>query len=247
MSVVLDDMLRFLRHLSILAFFILLYALSCTEENRQTINFSSIGHNYYPDSTGNWIVYEVEQIIIDAPSARFDTTHFFIKEVIAEKYYDAENRPTIRIERYYKENPNGNWKILDVWAANKLNTSLQIVEENIRYIKLVFPPALYKRWDGNAFNMLDSLHNEYYEITQIDLPEEINNISFDSVLHVTQRNEESLIHKEYAVEKYAKNTGLVYKKDISIYSDSIIPGVSVEERVQTGTFYTQIIVEFYVQ
>ncbi len=211
---------------------------SCQKD--QSVNFNSIDYGYFPDRVGSWMIYNVVEIHIDSESGVFDTAYYQIKEIIESKFLDNSNRQTLRIERYIRENDTLTWNIKDVWFANLLTNSAQKVEENIRYVKLVFPVKLNKTWDGNAHNTLEECE---YKITEIDINDTINSLFFDSVLTVTQKDEENMIEKFYFIEKYAKNTGMVYKQIIDITSLYPIPG-DFEERIKLGNILTMEVVEF---
>jgi len=201
-------------------------------------NIHVIDYGYFPADTGHWVTYYIEEINIDADVDVYDTSRYYIKEVIESEFIDNENRPALRIERYTRENDTMSWEIKDIWYANLLTASAQKVEENIRYVKLTFPVVLYNAWDGNAYNTYSA---QEYQITNLDSAETINDIYLDSVLTVLQRDDESLIEKYYAVEKYAKNIGLVYKNEINIEYAIPDPGIPIEDRISVGTLYTQTI------
>jgi hypothetical protein len=101
-----------------------------------------------------------------------------------------------------------------VWYANKTSSTAEKVEENIRYIKLVFPSKEGKEWNGNSFNTLGS---KYYEIVSIDEYEVLNSLAFDSVVTVEQYDQDDFIQYRYEMEKYARNIGLIYKIQDSLY------------------------------
>ena len=220
---------------------IIIFFLSACEKNTLNID-NNIADNcrYFPLNIGSWVVYDVEDINIDAPSAVFDTNYYQIKEVVDSPFIDESESKAYRINRYYRKDATKPWKIKDVWTTQIINNTAQRVEENIRYVKLSFPLKMDKTWNGNLYNMLDTLHQYNYQITQLDTAEAINNINFDSVLMVTQLLDTSLIKKYYSYEKYAKNIGLVYKKEIRILSNQsgFDPSVPIEQRINTGTIFT---------
>ncbi len=236
---------KFLYKLSLLTILILL--LSACEKNTLNVDNSiSDDYRYFPLNIGSWVIYNVEDINIDEPSAVFDTNCYQIKEVVDSTFLDETNSETYRIERYFRQDTSCSWQIKDVWTAQIINNTAQRVEENIRYVKLSFPLKINKIWNGNLYNMLDTLNEFNYEITQLDINEAINNISLDSVLTVTQILDTSLIHKNYSYEKYAKNIGLVFKKDIRILSNQsgFDPSVPIEQRIKTGTVFTMQIFDY---
>ena len=87
------------------------------------------------------------------------------------------------------------------------------VEENIRFTKLVFPIKNGEYWNGNAYN--DLLFCEY-TYDSIHEPYELNSFSFDSTVTVLQKDLYTAVDYQNAYEVYAKNVGLIYKKDINL-------------------------------
>lgn len=211
---------------------ILLFSLSCTEENLD--DTPDIDSSYFPLTEGSYIVYEITEITIDAPSEVYDTVKYECKELIGSPYIDNSGNLYYMLIRYTRDNSGDNWALSDVWSTQIADNSAQQVEENIRYVKLRFPVHLNKSWDGNVFNINDA---EEYRITEIDAAWSINQTDFDSVLTVVQEADSSLIHKDVKTEKYTKHLGLIYKEETQINSQNVIPDVPLEERITTATIY----------
>ncbi len=224
-----------------LVFIVGMLAASCHKDNSDSIPFT--GKSYFPLKTGNEIIYQITEITIDKASAIYDTVSYQIKERVDSLLTDAEGKPAYRLERYQRQDSSFQWVIKDIWVAQISDLNVQKVEENIRYVKLVFPVEVGQVWDGNVYNDLDP---QDYQIISANVPESFNGLSFDSVLTVEQQNEESLISKKYAVEKFANGIGLIYKEITDLYSQSLIgSGIPIEERVDEGTIYKQEIIEIY--
>jgi len=222
--------------------FVLIFS-SCRKENTNPDQFFT-GKSYFPLKTGNEITYKITKINIDKASAIFDTTIYQIKERVDSIFIDASGKQAYRIERYYRTDSLAQWVIKDVWSAQVNDLNAQKVEENIRYIKLVFPAKTGQLWDGNAYNDLDE---QDYQIVSSNIADTIQGLAFDSVLTVEQQNESSLISKKYAVEKFANGVGLVYKEITDLYSQSMIgSGIPIEERVDEGTIFIQEVIGFSV-
>ena len=231
----------------ILLFLSAILLFSACEENTLSVDDSyKSDYQYFPLEVGAWVVYDIEDINIDEPSAVFDTNYYQIKELVYSSFIDETENETYCINRYLRQDTSSLWEIKDVWTAQFINQTAQKVEENIRYVKLSFPLKLNKTWNGNLYNMLDTLNEYNYQLTQLHVEEVINNFTFDSVLTVTQILDTSLIHKDYCIEKYAKNIGLVYKKDIRILSNQsgFDPSVPIEHRIKTGTIFTMKIYDY---
>ncbi|MDA3909964.1 MAG: hypothetical protein PF448_01230 [Bacteroidales bacterium] len=217
---------------------LLLILSACTKENENF--FASLDRDYYPLESGAYNLYDVIEINIDEPSNVYDTSRYQLKELIGGAYQDDLSTTSYLILRYKRENANQSWDVSDVWSVQYNDYRLFVTEENIRYVKMIFPLAINKTWDGNAYNTLNA--NDY-EITGLDKSLILNGQAFDSVLTIIQEADSSLIHKNYALEQYARDTGLIYKEKIHLNSQEIEPGVPLEERVTTGTIYKLTFIE----
>lgn len=177
-----------------------------------------IGHNYAGMEVGKYIIYDVDSFFYDDFTATIDTSIYQIKEEVVEKYTDLEDEEAFKIHRYKKEKDSLNWVLTDVWNAKLTQTNFQKVEENVRFVKLIFPVRANITWNGNSMNNLDELR---YEYTSIDALETIGGHTFGNVLSVLQEEDINLISQTLFEEKYARGVGLVYKKELDIIRDSL--------------------------
>ncbi len=175
-----------------------------------------MGYNYYPTTIGWFIEYEIDSITYNDFTNSIDTTHYYLKEVIESEFENAAEVPSFRIERYKRNNQNEEWSISDVWFGIKNNTSIIRVEENIRYVKMIFPVKNGFRWNGNNYN---SLEHQNYEYTNKDELYIIDQLKFDSTVIVKQFENNNLIEKQEFREVYARNIGLIYKEMIDIKTE----------------------------
>lgn len=208
---------------------------ACKKDNK--INAVDIGYNYFPNQVGKFIVYDVDSFYYNDFTLTIDTFHFQVKEKVAAIFFDNENRPTERLERFYRKNSLLDWVLQDVWVANLTTRTAEKVEENERFVKLTFPLSLNTKWDGNRFNTLGS---QEYQLTALNEPKNIGIINFDSTLTVLQMADSNLLEKNFAVEIYAKNIGLIYKKYTVISDkDSVINfTIPLNKRANSGVDYT---------
>ena len=186
-----------------------------------------IGEAYYPGTIGKFIVYDVDSIVFN--EFTYDSTHYkyLVKEKIEEEYTDIQSRPALKLVRYIKKFNAAisytamPWTLKDVWQVNKTKSNVEVVEENIRFVKLIFPVKDNATWNGNSTNTIGHWD---YKYTYVDNPENVNGINFDKVTLVTQKDFPTLISREYYGEKYAKNIGLVYREITNItFKDTVVP------------------------
>jgi hypothetical protein len=205
---------------------------------------SAIDFHYFLLKPGLWKVYEVNAIYIDAPSKVFDTLHYFIKEVQTYWFLKASSDSMIRLERFYSFNQLNSWEPNAVWQMGIWDKQAIQIEDNITYLKIKFPALVGTFWNGDAYNRIDTLNKFNYQITSVDIPYNLDGFSFDSALTVLQKQQESLIDKIDFEEVFVKNLGLVFKKQIDIYSTEVDPAIPIENRVSNGMIYYQELIDY---
>jgi hypothetical protein len=133
------------------------------------------------------------------------------------------------------------WAVKDVWNYTKTKTTLEVVEEDVRFTKLAFPANQGATWNGNANNTIGDWD---YTYNYVNTDETINGTSFDNVLYVEQKDDKSknAIHRQFYIEKYAKNIGLVYREIKDLYSNTVTQNPNgtikpVEQRIEKGVIY----------
>lgn len=199
-----------MNHLRYIIFVLATIALvGCEKSNYQE---TPMFYSYFPTDINSWTEYEVREIVHNS-SVGSDTTHYYLKEVIAEEFIDNQGRVTFRIERFKKDSLSDTYTISDVWYSNLTNTTAEKVEENVRFVKLVFPIKDSKSWDGNAYNTEIEWD---YEYDSVHVERSYNNLFFDSTIKVQQIDNVNPIQNQVAFEVYANHIGLVRKSYINI-------------------------------
>lgn len=191
-------------------------ALTVTSCKKKKVETPKMYTNYFGLIEGRYVIYDVQEMFHDiAVSPQHDTNFYQLKTVIGSETTDNQGRIVREFKRYKRKSTTDQWVFSDLWSAVIDNNKAELVEENQRIIKLVFAPTSDKKWNPNAFNMMDSL-NYYY--SNIHKPYNLPNISFDSTLTVSNDNFFSLIDYKIDNYKYAANIGLVSKtyKDLTI-------------------------------
>tara|TARA_Y100000389_G_scaffold199787_1_gene238850 strand:- start:72 stop:734 length:663 start_codon:yes stop_codon:yes gene_type:complete len=212
--------------------FIILFLIimcSCKPINYINENYHS---KYFPIELNQ----EKEFLVTNINHSSFgkDTVSYYLKEVISEKFLNLEGDSAYRIERFWKTDSMDNYEIKDIWVANKSLNFAQLVEENIRFTKLIFPFDVNVVWDGNAFNNQQS---QEYRIESINIPYNVNGLSFDSSITVIQNYKSNLLEYENSKEIYVIGVGLVYKEDIEV----LINSADSNDFSQGYEFYQELI------
>lgn len=193
---------------------LVLFLFSCKKDSE--VVPTTKGYSYAGLTVGKYVVYDVDSIFYDDFDNSVNQYYFQIKELVQSKYIDAEGEEAYRIERYKKDTAvSPNFELQMVWNSKITPTTYQKVENNERFVKLIFPVKEGNTWNGNSLNNRDAWE---YECVSAHTPEQIGGIGLDSVVTVTQFDDgdEILIQRQFYQEKFAAKIGLVYKKVIDV-------------------------------
>jgi hypothetical protein len=215
---------------------ILFIFYSCKKEEQEAPE-SNNDRLYYPVKTGDTLYYDCIFINIDKAVNVFDTTIYELKEIFESTFTDETGNTNFRIEQYTKQNNDSLWVFSKASYVMVSNKTIERVDDNIRIVNINFPLLSGKQWDGNSKNTYAA---KTFEIIEIDATDVINNKTYNnSILSILQEDNENMIEKYFAIEKYAKNKGLVYKKTININELEPLPGTPWQNRINRGTIYEQ--------
>lgn len=188
----------------------------CTKKDSATIDFA---YEYYPYDLGHYVSYDVDSIFYSYSNPNYfrDTAHYQLKELIADTLYDNENNLNYKVELYRRPDSVSSWTIWKVWYLKPGGTNIQQVEDDIRFIKLIFPPKEGADWNGNLYVPTTDPYAVYrdwdYTYSDVNQPYSINGFNFDSTLTVTAVDiTDNLITKTLHREVYAKHVGMVYQE-----------------------------------
>jgi len=224
--------------LSFLGIFIILISFwQCQSEI--TPRPELVGLNFIQLEKGRYIDYEITEIrffVVEDP----ETLYYQLREIVADTFTDLEGETAYRLERYTRNQTGEIWQIDSVWTATVNQARYIKTENNIPYIRLAFPIAEEKVWNGNALN---SLPEENYQITGVGDTTTIGRFDFRNTFKVIQANDSNLVFLKKSEEFYAENIGLIKKNFTFIQycneSDCLGNG-----EISFGNIYTQTIIDY---
>jgi len=188
----------------------------------------SSNHNYFGLIDGRFVVYDVFEMHHDDAINVHDTVHYQLKTWIDSIYIDNEGRTNHQFKRFKRDNDSSSWVLTDVWTAIVNGNNAELVEENQRKVKLIFPIRLNGTWNPNAYNNLGEESSTY---SRVHKSLSLNGYNFDSTSTVLQKDFFSLVDCRKQWEIYAANVGLVYKyyKDLEIENFDTLSVIKGEE------------------
>ncbi len=215
------------------------------------------GVEYFPLEIGKYISYQVDSTIFDVDgnsTAILNSTSYVLEEV-SDTLRDSEGDLIYRIERSEKANLNDAWEIKDIWVSKRTEFQAERVEENLRYIKMVFPLAADATWNGNLYidngtiipiagESIEVFKNWTSELTLLGQPASINGLFFDEVTTISHADSENLIELRQVTEKYAKGVGLVEKEMWILDTQEIDQTKPWELKAEKGYILKQTVIDY---
>lgn len=210
-----------------LALLIITLFIACTKQN-ELYSTASIS-DYFSLQVGKYITYDLDSTVYINFGQKDTVRKYQVKDSVETKITDNLGRPALRIVRYIRKNSGQQWIASNTFMAIATSTSIELVENNLRFIKLVSPVKQEYTWKGNKYidtyslNSLTKYLDDWdYTYDSLDAPITLRGIVLTNTIKVNQRNEflgqdpklpsTQYAEKNYSIEKYAKNIGLVYKE-----------------------------------
>ncbi len=170
------------------------------------------GGNFFYPNIGQSVVYDVEDTQYEL-TGKFTIKTYQIKEINASTFKDAEGKDALKIERYRRESDSQKWTIDSVFIAKiEIDKALK-TENNVTYVKIVFPIKEGLKWNGNAYN---SFGNDTYEIKKINQTFQTNGQKFENTFSVIQQNDSTLVDLKRRIEVYAEGIGMIYHEKTNV-------------------------------
>lgn len=203
-----------MRIFSVFVIFMLLVS-GCSKTSEQEWDHF---YNYFPATEGHWVIYQVDSV---AYNKLLDTVihySYFVRETIGESFTDLSGQQWQRIDHEIRHDSSSAWLINAAYAQTLGKRTAERTENNLRFIKLIFPFRTQTYWQGNSYiNYQDIFNCNFYgdwnyQYKELFVERTVNVHTFDSVVVVQQVADSGLICKSLAVEMYAPGIGLIHKR-----------------------------------
>ena len=205
--------------------FVVLLGLTACAKTAETEPISA-DYAYFPLTVNDFRIYDVIDSSITFNVGTPVIRHYRIKEEVAEKYIDLAGDTAYRINRFScvacGSVYDPNWQLDSAWTAklafapgkDTYNRAVR-TENNRIFVKLVFPVAEGKTWNGNQlYSLADTLPDniQTYRMGNVSKPYQ----NFPQTLLVVQNKDTAynLQKHEKRIEIYAINVGLALRDDM---------------------------------
>lgn len=205
-----------------------------------------LGFNYFPLAIGNYTTYWVEDIRY-AFGKDPDTSYYQLKEVVADSFPGEGGEVVYQLVRYSRGLESEPWHLDSIWTARKNMRRVVVVENNVPFIKLVFPFRRGVAWDGNALNSraeqiytLEATH----EAVREEIQSPLDTLLAKSLTVIQQQSQDTIILYTQKLETYVEDVGLVYRKSVNLQYCASEPECMGLGIIESGWRYKQTLIDY---
>jgi hypothetical protein len=188
------------------------FLLSACNSEKVEPEPNRLGYDFFPLETGNFVEYDVQETYY-ALTANPIIRTYQIKEIIGDSFLDLSNEAAYQVMRYSRPEGNAAWQLDSIWVAKRTPNQAIRIENNIAFVKLIFPVEEKQTWNGNVLN---NLGNDEYQLLALNKPYKVTGAEFDNTLTIVQNVDSSLVNQDKRTEIYAQGVGLVYKERVQV-------------------------------
>ena len=211
-----------------LIFIICGLAFAACKKQNDTFSLVTVA-DYFPLKAGKYITYNLDSSIYINFGTKDTVIKYQVQDRVESQITDNQGRDAFRILRFIRQNATQPWTANNTFMAIPSNNSIEYIENNHRFLKLVAPLKEGYSWKGNSFIDTYSIYSDVkylddwsYVYDSVNFPITLGTIRIDSTVKVKQRDEflgqdphlagTQYAEKNYSVEKFAKGIGMVYKE-----------------------------------
>ena len=206
---------------------------SCTTKTEEFVTEPL--SDYLPLQPGKYITYRIDSLVFVNFQRDVEIHSYQVKHEVDSEITDNLGRLSYRIYRYIRNaNGTGEWSSNGSYFITPLRDQVEVVENNLRFIKLHAPIKEGNSWKGNKYLSTDPYYSFGYNfgnddnMKNWDYRYDLFEPSFsyngqdytdvytieheDALKNVPITDPQFIAFKTRSVEKYAKNIGMVYRQ-----------------------------------
>jgi hypothetical protein len=186
-----------------------------------------------PLQPGKYITYRVDSTVFTNFGRTTEVHKYLVKHVVDAQVTDNLDRPSFRVYRYITDSASTQpWQASGSYLITPLDDRIELIENNLRVIKLHTPVRDGNKWNGNTYlgndpygsfygfsnddNMADW---EFYFDRGLQSSLTIQGKTYTDAYTVQENDESDPVtgpsdygSVSFAKEIYSKNIGLVYRE-----------------------------------
>lgn len=219
-----------LRNFSAAFFTLTFFSCTKTTEEFKTDPLSS----FFPTQPGKFIIYRTDSTVFTNFGRKVEIHSFQEKQIVDAQVTDNLGRVSYRVFRFFRDTLGLNpWVSAGSFFITPEKNTIEVSENNLRFLKLTLPVAKDNTWKGNRFLPSDPYSAFYnfsnddnmdawdYTYSNTGVTVVLNGQTIADVITIDQVNESinvpitsptAYASINYAVDKYAKTIGLIYQE-----------------------------------
>jgi hypothetical protein len=216
---------------ALLATCLLILLNSCKRtETLETLSLEEL----VPLQVGKYITYRLDSLVFTNSGKITEIHRYRVRHTIDRKSVDNQNRPAWVVVTHITDSIGaGPWVQNGTYTITPVDKRLEVTENNLRVIKLNLPTIQDFTWKGNTY-LPDRPYNPEFPISidanmglwefkfeKVNAGEtiagsQLNDVTtvfhIDEAENVPMVTDTTFASREYSIEKYAKNVGLVFRE-----------------------------------
>ena len=189
--------------------------------------------DYLPLQVGKYRIYRLDSTVFTGFGRTEEIHSYLEKNLVDAVITDNLGRTSYRIVRYLRDTAQQKpWSASDAYFITPLEKSAEVIENNLRTVRLVMPIKEGFSWKGNnylpiypydkVYSFSSSTNTELndweYRYDAVGESTLLHGKTFDDVITVIHIDEEyelensNLQGKTFSRDQYAKGIGLVYQE-----------------------------------
>lgn len=231
----------------ILVFAIILLVSSCAKQT-DTLSTDNPA-DYFSLAKGKYATYILDSTVYVSFGQVREVRRHYIKDIVDTTITDNLGRISYRIRRQIRNDADPTkWEEHSTYLVTPLAHSVEVIEDNLRFIKIQGPITEFFTWNGNRY-LPDETYTQFgfnstaharlgsweYNYTGINESTTVNGKTYDNTLTIGCSIEDTTnfppkdpngpAFKTVWTEKYSKGVGLIYRE------------ISLEEFQPRGSTY----------
>ena len=196
---------------------VVLSLFSGCKKDAEGVTQSNPIKDWLPFGAKHQWVFDVDSIVFRRDKTLPDTINFQIMELVDTFFDDNAGEMAFRIKMLRRNDTSDYWKFSRMFYAKLGDEVYERVDENIRYLKLSFPPVEGTIWNINSRNNLPP-NMVYYQ----DMYEPYKNefMAADTSITVVAGEINNFLEQYRYKEIYGKGFGLLYAEKTELLRQS---------------------------
>jgi hypothetical protein len=181
---------------------------------------------YFPTKIGTSVTYDVDSIIYIDTTCKQLEIRSQMMYAITDTFRDTSNTLSYIMNVYTRPYDGGFWKPLNVILVVPRTNRMEVVQDENRFVKMMFPVSNGVSWPGNQYIEIQDSARSYfanwnYKYQNVGLQYDNGYVNYANTVTVLEDDETVnnpgvdtaiLSYRTYAKEVYAYGVGMIYRE-----------------------------------